>query len=103
MSPASSPNRFVDQSYIESLMEEITLFVGQLTVDIDIVVHRQIDQFFYMEKKEELRTLNERIEELQARIILMQTQRDLCHRQVKEQLKIDSEWLREYRKQSRGE
>lgn len=102
MSPATSPTAFVDQQRIEALMEEISRFVGQLTIDVDIVVHRQINQFFYMEKREELRTLNERIAELNSRILLMQTQRDLCHNQVRERLEADSKWLTEYRDHRRG-
>jgi hypothetical protein len=99
MSPAnSSSTTVVDHACVEALMDETSLFISQLTVDIDIAVHQRIDQFFYMEKNEELRILNEQIDELQARINLMQTQRNLCYAQVKEQMKADASWLQEYRK-----
>src|SRR5690242_737116 len=101
MSPANSSDKVVNQAFVEILMHDISLFIKQLNVDIDIAVHQKIDQFFYMEKREELRMLNERIEELNARISLMEGQRDFCCAQVKERLGLDVAWLNEFRDQRR--
>lgn len=98
MSPANSLNT-IDHAGAEALMHETNLFIEQLAIDMDIAVHQTIDQFFYMEKTEELRVLNERINELRTRLIVLQQQRDTCYTQVKQRLTLDTNWLHEYRKQ----
>lgn len=100
MSPANSSTNVVDDACVGILLLDATAFVSQLRNDIDIAVHQRIDQFYYMEKCEELRVLSERIDELRSRIVLIENHRACCHEEVTARLTSDKAWLRNHRKTS---
>jgi hypothetical protein len=96
MSPANSPSSIVDNQAIETLIDELDSFIVILGQDNTLVVHNTIDQFFYMEKAAELRTLVTTIDELQSRITLLRNQASISYTEINRQLSTDKSWLGSY-------
>ncbi|HEX8061227.1 MAG TPA: hypothetical protein VF473_09850 [Cyclobacteriaceae bacterium] len=83
-------NKFVNQK----LEERVIAIIRALeTMPFDIVVNRELDKFYYMQKLAELRMLDDKLYEALERVRVMMEGRYETRREVLSRWKNDVRWL----------
>lgn len=85
------------------LIDRMEKLVANLCDRRDLVVHQRVNQFFYMQKTHELRTLMDQVDTLQSNLERLTAQIHTTYEQCANRWRHDARWLNSYRPQQRGE
>jgi hypothetical protein len=78
---------------VAKLIPRLRCLVATLEGQHDLIVHRQINQFFYMQKSEELKILLAQAEEAQWKLKMAVDRVDTKYAEVFYQWQKDARWL----------
>jgi hypothetical protein len=77
---------------IRRFVSQIQLLIKTLDSNQELVLHREIDQFYYMQKREELKVLLEKFDDVETRMKTLSELIDSCYSEV------FCEWRKDVRK-----
>ena len=83
---------------LAKLIERMEALVTYLNDRSDLVAHQQVNQFFYMQKIEELQTLLHQFNEATERVEMLAFRIDQTYSLCFAQWQRDARWLNSYRR-----
>lgn len=86
----------IDPKKCEKLIQCLQRFTSDLTANKAYHVHSHIDQFFYMQRVEELRLLLEQFEEAKSKLELSTSRMQEAYTSTYHQWKQDVRWYNAY-------
>lgn len=78
---------------VGKLVEKVRLFIHLLDQHNDLIIRGTVDQFYYMERVEELEILYTELAELTKRFELFEKQTALRYRELAESWSRDCRWV----------
>jgi hypothetical protein len=78
---------------VDKLRSKLTHLIVSLERQPDLVVHRRVNQFFYMQKLEELGELRNQAEEARRKLEVILTRLELSYAEVFRLWQQDARWL----------
>jgi hypothetical protein len=84
----------LDRTVNQKLEERVTGIIRELdSMPFDIVVNRELDKFYYMQKLAEMKVLDDKLYEALERVRVMMAGRYDMRREVMARWKRDMRWL----------
>jgi hypothetical protein len=90
---ASLTRNNIDQSKIEKLLCRVESLIRALEETKSIEVHQRVNQFYYMEKSEELKFLLGYVKETQEKLQTLNIRIEDCRVEVFHRWREDARWL----------
>jgi hypothetical protein len=88
----------VTKSKTEKFIVRLRRFIAVLKEHSrDLVVHRRIDQFYYMQKEVQIQELSSQLEEAMRKLEVVHTTLEQEYKQVYYQWRKDIRWMSRYR------
>lgn len=81
---------------ITKLIQKIETLIGHLDGLQEIPVHQKVNQFYYMQKVNELSILNSQLSEVVERDLLLRNRLQVIYGEVASQWKQDYLWINRY-------
>ena len=93
----------VKDEAVEKLVQKIASLISTLEQSSELSVHSTIEQFYYMERVAEIKFLNEQMQDLEARLEMLKSARELRYFELASRWRVDARWLHRHQRWSEKE